>query len=267
MKTPLLLALVTFAVACAPRRVNETPIIEQGDRVSPADATVAATRAEEEARRAETMTRRDQLAADALADCTPTICAAIGRGDVVLGMNEDQVLAATRTTEAAWAVRRSGPAAVLVANWGLDSPRDAYGQLAMVQLRDGRVSSYSYREPQGVRLVDSPADETTAGRGRALAEMLIREGDDLVARGDLDGALDRYDRADVLSRGDPELDYRIASVLDKQLRPIEALMRYQLFLHRLEIERIGAIGDAHGKLADAIARARERIIILERQSP
>lgn len=143
-------------------------------------------------------------------------------------------------------------------------PRDQIGEVALVQLRNGRVSSYSYNEAQGIRVVQSPADATTSGRADALAEMLIREGDDLAARGDLDGALNRYDRASVLRPDDPELDYRIATVLDKQLRPVEALIRYRLFLHRLELEKIEAQGDAYAKLADAIARARERIIVLEK---
>ena len=42
-------------------------------------------------------------------------------------------------------------------------------------------------------------------------------------------------------------------------------MRYQTFLHKLELEKIGAVGDANAKLADAIARARERIIVLEKR--
>src|SRR5690606_14945170 len=80
-------------------------------------------------------------------------------------------------------------------------------------------------------------------------------GDDLAARGDLDGALDRYDRAQVLQPDNVELEYRIATVLDKQLRPIEALIRYQLFLHRLELEKIEAVGDAYAQLADAVRGA------------
>ncbi|MBI4546096.1 MAG: hypothetical protein HY703_12930 [Gemmatimonadetes bacterium] len=179
-------------------------------------------------------------------------------------MTEAQVLAATRTTEDAWSLRRAGRAAVLVPR-SLDlAPRDAAGELALVQLRDGRVSSYSYQEGAGVRVVSEPADASTAGRASALGEMLIREGDDLAARGDLARALDRYDRAEVLRAGDPELDYRIATVLDKQLRPIEALIRYRLFLHRLELEKIEALGEAYAKLAAAIAHARERVIVLEK---
>jgi hypothetical protein len=62
------------------------------------------------------------------------------------------------------------------------------------------------------------------------------------------------------------VEYRIATVLDKQLRPIEALIRYQLFLHQLELEKIRATGEAYGHLASAIAHARERVIVLERQT-
>jgi tetratricopeptide (TPR) repeat protein len=117
-----------------------------------------------------------------------------------------------------------------------------------------------------VRTVASAADATPDGRARARAAALVRDGDAFAAAGDLARALDRYDRASVLRSDDPALDYRIATVLDKQLRPVEALVRYQLFLQRLEIERIGAVGDANAKLADAIARARERVIVLERQA-
>jgi len=63
------------------------------------------------------------------------------------------------------------------------------------------------------------------------------------------------------------IGYRIATVLDKELRPIEALIQYRLFLHQLELENIEARGDAAAKMADAIARARERIIVLEKQKP
>jgi tetratricopeptide (TPR) repeat protein len=260
----LVLALLASVVACAPRRIHERPILQTGDRVPGADATVAQVAASNEQERREIQARRDSIAAEAMARCAPAVCAAISRGEVVLGMNELQIMAATRTTENAWQIRRAGNASVFVPFALEQAPRDAVGQLAMVQLRDGGVVSYSYREAQGIRLVASPADATTAGRARALADMLIREGDDLAARGDLAGALDRYDRADVLLPNDPMLDYRIASLLDKQLRPIEALMRYQLFLHRLELEKIEAVGDAYAKLATAIAHARERVIVLER---
>lgn len=261
------MAVVLSAVAlaaCAPR-VNERPVLRSGDRVGSADAVVEATRQDAAATQREAAARRDATAANALAACTPEICAAIARNEVALGMSEAQVYAATRTTEAAWQTRDAGEATVMVPATRSVAPRDAVGQLAMVQLRNGRVSVYSYNEAQGVRLVAAPADATTAGRASALADMLIREGDDLVARGEFNQALNRYDRAHVLRPEDPMVEYRIATVLDKQLRPIEALIRYQLFLHRLELEKIQAVGEAYGNLALAIAHARERVIVLERQ--
>jgi tetratricopeptide (TPR) repeat protein len=263
-RTILLLAIVALS-ACSPKRVRERPILHQGDRVGNMDATVAGVRSRAAEEQARTGDQVNATRAEALANCQGEICGALARGEVVLGMTEAQVLAATSTTADAWSVRRAGQAAVLApATQGL-APRDQVGELALVQLRNGRVASYSYQEAQGVRVVQRARDATAAGRADALAEMLIREGDDLAARGDLDGALNRYDRADVLRAGDAELDYRIATVLDKQLRPIEALIRYQLFLHRLEIEKIEARGDAYAKLADAIAQARERIIVLEKR--
>lgn len=262
MRRVLVLSVAALA-ACAPRRVREEPILENGDRVPSADETVAELHDRAVEDQANRRDRRDSIAAEALADCEPELCRAVTRGELALGMNETQVMAATRTTPEAWSVRRAGDGAVMVPASLSGAPRDAVGEVAMVQLRDGRVASYSYSEAQGVRLVGEPGDATTSGRAAALAELLVREGDDLVARGDLDAALDRYDRASVL-RADPMLDYRIATVLDKQLRPIEAVIRYRLFLHRLELEKIEAAGDAYAKLADAIAHARERIIVLEK---
>ena len=260
------LLVAAALAACAPKRIQEDPILVNGDRIADTEATVAVARNQASLDQARMAEERDALTARALATCEPELCRAIVSGEVALGMTRDQVLAATRTTPEAWTVRESGNAGVMVPASVSAAPRDAAGDLAMVQLRDGRVATYSYREAQGVRVVAEPRDATTAGRADALAEMLVREGDDLAARGDLNGALDRYDRASVLRAGDPELDYRIATVLDKQLRPIEALVRYQLFLHRLELEKIEARGDAYAKLATAIAHARERIIVLERQA-
>jgi tetratricopeptide (TPR) repeat protein len=261
----LMLPLVALA-ACAPTRVHERPILQNGDRVASTDAVVEAARQDAARSARETAAQRDALAAAALATCAPDICAAITRGEVALGMTELQVLAATRTTEGAWHSRDAGDATVMVPTTRSLAPHDAAGQLAMVQLRNGRVAAYSYSEAQGVRLVSSPRDATTAGRADALADMLIREGDDYVARGEFDMALNRYDRAHVLRPTDAMTEYRIATVLDKQLRPIEALIRYQLFLHQLELEKIRAVGEAYGHMASAIAHARERVIVLERHT-
>lgn len=266
MRTRYLLLTVLAVAACSTKRIHEPAILETGDRVESSDAVIETARQDAERTQRDALARRDELAAAAMSTCSPDICAAITRGEVVLGMTEPEVLAATRTTEAAWNTRDAGEATVMVPVSRTTAPRDAMGQIAMVQLRNGRVASYSYHEAQGVRVVSDERDATTAGRASALADMLLREGDDYVARGEFDMALNRYDRAQVLRPADPEIDYRIATVLDKSLRPYEALLRYKLFLHRLEIEKIQAVGEAYGHLADAIAQARQRVIILERET-
>lgn len=256
----VVLAAVSFA-ACTPAQIHEEPIIYQGGRVGDIEGTASASA---NAREQEEMAgRRDSIAMEALATCAPDVCDAVARGEVALDMTETQVLAATRTTPEAWDVRYSGLSTVMVpASLNL-LPKDAVGPVAMVQIRGGGVSSYGYREAQGIRVVSSPADATTEGRADALAEQMIREGDELAARGAFDAALNRYDRADILRPGDPMTTFRIATALDKLLRPIQALIQYQLFLHQLNLERIEAVGDANAKLADAIAQARARIIFIE----
>jgi hypothetical protein len=266
MKAPILLLSATLLMgACAPKRIHEEPVLRNGDRVQPADEVVEVTRVETARDNNDLVKARDDAAAHALATCAPAVCAAIARGEVAIGMTEAQVLAATRTTDGAWSVRDAGASSVMVPASATGAPRDAVGELAMLQLSNGRVSSYSYREAQGVRVVANASDATTAARADALADMLLREGDDLVARGDFNGALNRYDRAQVLRMNDPVVDYRIATVLDKQLRPIEAQIRYRLFLHKLELEKIGAVGAANAQLAAAIAHAKERIVVLEKR--
>ena len=143
-------------------------------------------------------------------------------------------------------------------------PRDAVGAVALVQLSGSGVSSLTYREPQGLRTVARPSDVSDANRVRA--EALVREGDAFAAAGDFTAALERYDRASVVSRTDPELQYKMATSLDKLLRPIEASLRYRLFLHQLELEKIEAVGNANAKLGEAIAHARERIVVLDRRA-
>jgi hypothetical protein len=265
MKISGMAVLALLAVsACAPKRIHEDPILRNGDRVASADAAVEQVRTRDARERDAAVARRDSLAARAVSSCAPTVCRAVARGEVVIGMSEAQVLAATRTTEGAWTARDAGSVTVLVPVSLSSAPRDANGELGMVQFRDGLVATYNYREAQGVRVISEPGETTLAGRASATADMLLREGDDLVARGELNAGLDRYDRAHVLRAGDPQIEYRIATVLDKQLRPVEALVRYQLFLHQMELEKIKATGEAYGQLANAIAHARERVIILEK---
>jgi tetratricopeptide (TPR) repeat protein len=263
---PTLFIATLVAGGCAPKRIDELPItiMHNGDRVAdPARATDAATT---EALNAhlEGRERRDSLVAAAFAGCAPAVCAALGRGEIALGMTEAQVMAATHSTDLAWTVRRSGGVAVLAPRDDEAGPRDAVAPVALVQVADGAVASITYREPTGLRTVSSAADVSEANRARATA--LTREGDELAAAGDFTGALERYDRASVVDRADPELEYKLATSLDKLLRPREAELRYTLFLHRLELENIEARGNANAKLADAIVQARERLIVLERQS-
>ena len=107
--------------------------------------------------------------------------------------------------------------------------------------------------------------EMPGAQSRRLADQLLIEGNDLLAANDLDGALNRFDRASVLRPDDKEVEYRIARLLDLQMRPREALMRYQRFMNGLEIDKIKAQGEASATMAEAIALAQQRIVVLEKQ--
>jgi hypothetical protein len=133
-------------------------------------------------------------------------------------------------------------------------------RVAQVEAIPQPASTEAMRE--GMREAGSVSDEA-----RANAAQLIREGDDLVMANDLDGALNRYDRASVLDPEAREVQYKAARLLDLQMRPKEALMRYKRFLHGLDLERIQAQGDANAKMAEAIALAQQRIVVLEKQNP
>lgn len=259
--------LFIAAIACAnPKRVEQGPItvMKNGDRIESPGRSVDRATTEALEARIEGRDRRDSVAAVAYAQCTATVCASLGRGELSLGMTEAQVLAATRTTDLAWTARRSGAVTVLAPRDADAGPRDAVAPVALVQLAGGTVASLTYREPQGLRTVSSAADVTDANRARAAA--LSREGDELAAAGDFTAALERYDRASVVNRADAELQYKMATSLDKLLRPIEAELRYKLFLHQLELQKIEAVGNANAKLADAIAQARERLVVLDRRT-
>jgi hypothetical protein len=265
-RTVVVLSALALAACNGPRRINEEPIMKNGDRVPTSDAKIDAVRSRTELHRDALVSRRDSLTIEAAKDCAPAICAALSRGEIALGMNTAQVMAATRSTESTWSITRSGGSTVMVGRFPSTPPRDASGEIAIVQLADERVTTYSYREPQGIRVVSASADESADGRTRAQAAALVRDGDALLLSGNRKAALDRYDRASVLSPNDAALQYKTATLLDQELRPVEALMRYQKFLHQMELEKIRAHGDAYAKLADAIAHARERVIVLEKQS-
>ena len=258
--------ITALVASCAnPKRVDEIPItvMRNGDRVESPTRTLDGATAQALEARIAGRERRDSLTAVAFANCAADVCAALGRGELSLGMTEAQVLAATGTTDIAWMTRRSGGVDVLTPRDADTAPADAVAPLALVQFSGGRVASITYREPQGLRTVSTSADVSDVNRIRAAA--LVKEGDALAAAGDFTSALDRYDRASVVTRADVEIQYKMASSLDKLLRPIEAKLRYQLFLNQLELQRIEATGNANAKLADAIVQARERLIVLEKK--
>lgn len=257
-------ALTTAITACSSKKVHEEPIIEQGDRVEVPEGDPTA--GDGSAGSENLAERREAVRAAALAECEGEACDAIVRGEVRPGLTENGVLAATGTTSDAWRIRRSGSTVVMTPRSLTHPPADAVSELVLVQLADGEVARYAYRETQGVRLVDEASDATTEGRAEALADMLVRQGDELAAVGEFDEALDRYDRADVLVPDRPMITYKIATALDKQLRPVQALIQYRLFLHRLEMEKLRARGEIAANIAEAIARARERIVVLEKRT-
>ncbi len=266
MKARATTAVLMFAMVsagCAPRLAR---VVSQGELLrTDTPELIAQARIEGEMERERLTDARMGATTAALSTCAPEICAAITRGEVTLGMSESQVRAATRTTPEAWEVRSSGYATLMTPRVGARGSRDAVGEVAFVTIQGGRVASYTYSEPQGYRTVAAPADASFAGRAAAQSEALLRQGDQYAAAGDLELALRRYDQADVLRPGDAQTTLRIATTLDKQLRPIEAILRYRLFMHQLELERIQAHGDAAARMAEAIALAQQRIVVLDRR--
>lgn len=257
-------ALLT--AACGPRIRPLAPVMDNGEILaSRGDETVSRARAEGEIAREQLLEQRAAAMTTALATCSPEVCEAISRGEVALGMSEAQVLAATRTTPHAWDTRRSGRVMTMSARPGIDAPSDRLSELAFVHLQGDAVQSFTYREPQGFRTVATPADATYQGRADAQAEALLVQGDEYALAGRLDLALERYDQADILRPGHPETTLRIARTLDKALRPVEAVLRYRMFIHQMELERLRAEGEVAAGIAEAIARAHERIVVIERR--
>ena len=266
LRMPLTLGLLALGACWPPKQIDEVPIMKNGDRVASNDSIIAAARRDASADRLRQQQAGDTLAAVALRDCAPAVCDAIARGEVSLGMSPAQVMAATRTTETAWIVRRSQGVTVMAPGNRDMPPRDVVGPLAVVQVGDGGVSTYSYREREGVRVVSAPGDASATARAASLADGMIRQGDNLAANGQFADALNYYDRASLLVPANAEIDFKIATALDKLLRPVEAALQYRLFLHKLELEKIDAVGSANARLAEAIAIAQQRIIVLERQA-
>jgi tetratricopeptide (TPR) repeat protein len=268
LRVGLLLGTALTVAACnGPRRIQARPIMQNGDRTASQDRIISRAAADGNADARDLTEARDSVYAKAVATCRGPVCASVVKGELSLGMTPAQAMAATRTSPAAWTLRESGAASVMVPRYLGSAPRDASGEVVMVQFDDDRVNAFSYRETQGIRVVSAPSDTTMDGRNKAMADALIREGDQFNAAGDRARALDRYDRALALKADDVMLEYKIATMLDLQMRPVEAQIRYQQFLQSMEIERIQARGEANALLGEAIARAQQRLIVLERQGP
>ena len=267
MRNPIVLSLLSVVVAAAcspyPQRIRQPVTIPNNATVPAAEGADAAAAINMD--RMRLRQSADSVAAVAISNCSPVHCEAIARNEIAIGMSEAQVMAAARSAPQAWMVRRVGDFAMMVPATPSASPYDKMGQVMTIQMERGGVSVISRRGPQGVMVVSRPQDATHQAQARAAAEALVREGDDLVAANDLDGALNRYDRASILDPDAPEIEYKAARLLDLQLRPQEALMRYQRFLLSMDIERIRAQGDASAKMAEAIALAQQRIVVLEKQ--
>jgi tetratricopeptide (TPR) repeat protein len=118
--------------------------------------------------------------------------------------------------------------------------------------------------PVPVGAVPAAPPAADALQGKALADALVQHGDEFAAMGQFAQALDRYNRADMVAPGDKLTEFKIARSLDLQMQPREAEMRYRRFLNGLDIDRIKAQGDANAKLAEAIALAQQRLVVLER---
>ena len=105
MKTVRLavLGVALVVAACAPKRIDEEPlrVMDNGDRVPSNEGPVRAAAHAYEIDQQAAADARAATMADALASCSPAICAAVTRGEVSLGMNRAQVLAATGTLETA----------------------------------------------------------------------------------------------------------------------------------------------------------------------
>lgn len=261
----LLVAVILLASACAPypQRIEQPVVIPNNAQVLPVDPSAAGAASQVEYQRLRMSA--DSVYAVAVSNCSPAVCESIGRGEIAIGMTPEQVMAASRSAPQAWVIRRFSGMGTMVPSSPSAKPYDRAGEVMIVQLDGGTSSVISRRTPQGIMVARTQQDQSAQARARQQAELLVREGDDLIAANDLDGALNRYDRASVLDPDQPEIEYKAARLLDLQLRPQEALMRYQRFLFAMELERIEAQGAAAARMAEAIALAQQRIVVLERQ--
>ncbi len=211
-------AIVLVAIGCGQK--YRQPTIDDVEPVQPNLGTlpdtqqddVAAARERTERLQAQIAGEMDSITTVALSECTAYTCARLGGREVALGMTHAQVLVATGSTPVAWRLRGSTATGIMLP---AHAPvHDAVGQLVMVVWRDRMVASYTYREPTGLRSVTNAVDATTAGRHRAMAQSLLKDGDDLVAAGRLYEALDKYVAAEILDPHNPDISGRIGRMMN-----------------------------------------------------
>ena len=258
-----LLAGALTAAACSNQpRIGDVTTIQPNLSVTAsrqeADADAAGRRADSIAKAMNS--QGSDYARQALTTCAPDICSAINRSELAIGMTRAGALTVTQSTPEGW-IERGG------ADFGTMTPKDRsikdrVAEVALLSFRDGRLVSYTYRETTGLRSIEAPADATMDGRRHAQATSLLEQGDQMLAAGYADNALAKYDQADVMEPNTPATTLRIAKLLDQQMRPLEALMRYQKFLHEMDIERIKANGSANAELAAAVVAAQARVVHL-----
>ena len=254
VRRSLLTALAGLVAACAPLpdRVRNAATDSAGTRRAGIDALTSA--AVIAAERERTRAVMDSLYDAASASCAPAACAAVTRGELLLGMGEAQVYAATRSLPAAWSARRSGSFATFVSASVASEPRDTRGAVAMVSFADGRAVAIAYRETARLQLLVRSGEVKAADRQEAAA--WTGAGGNAEARGDLPAALEAYDKAGALLPSNVDVNLRIARVLDALGRPAEALIRYRLFLQDVPARGARVSGGGGADTTSACVRAR-----------
>src|SRR5215218_5251570 len=101
------LAAGSLSTACnGPRVIHESPVLVTGERVPEAARASEAAASRAAAMQGAQRAAADTAMTDAWSGCAPDVCAALARGEIVLGMTLSQVLAATHSVPGAWSLRR-----------------------------------------------------------------------------------------------------------------------------------------------------------------
>ena len=226
------LAALAATAACAPRMNRIRAVQPNGAIVlSTQDDDVARARSEAANERTRLAAEQDQVVGRALSDCTPLLCNAVARGELAVGMTREQVIAATHSGPAAWEERGGGGITTLTPREGTRAPHDGVSEVAFVTLEKARAE-LRLRERRRCAWVER-ADAKRQGAARARRGVRARATTGLA--GDSTRA-EPYDRATwCRTTNRDHAEHRPRA--DKQLRPFEASIRYQLLLHQLETRR------------------------------